>query len=443
MEDLTGNLKRLSCPSGTQTERSTDASNALRILLERAKAQVRVIPWHLVSSATLKLYTDASVLLAVEHFVHGLELQNEGKATLSPGSRARSWRETLKMLDKAIIVAGAKGPKRPEWIRELLANAQPFISTPPAPSRSRKRRRMALDSDAAPLFAPEDIRSIPPPSAAQYASDPALYAQPFILRKYIDWPALEKWQSAEYLLDSTGERYVPVEVGAAYDTEGWGQRITSWRKFLQRAGWAVEVESDSEEDGSDDDNSGEASASSESKLHPLYLAQTALFTQFPALERDFTTPEYVFSKPQLPGYTAPSDPLINVWVGSGSKEIVSPAHTDPYFNCYVQVLGVKRVWVVPPDVKGMAVHGDSADGELEQTASDLASEYMTNTSRVPLFREKMNVIRSRYPAFAESAYPHAKEAVLGPGDMLVLPPKWWHSMQGEGDGPCWSVSFWY
>lgn len=35
------------------------------------------------------------------------------------------------------------------------------------------------------------------------------------------------------------------------------------------------------------------------------------------------------------------------------------------------------------------------------------------------------------------------EAVLGPGDMLVMPRGWWHAMRGEGDGAVCSVSIWY
>jgi lysine-specific demethylase 8 len=77
----------------------------------------------------------------------------------------------------------------------------------------------------------------------------------------------------------------------------------------------------------------------------------------------------------------------------------------------------------------------------------LADEYMGNTSRVPLLRHAhdgdFQALRAEFPAFFEHVYPHAMEAVLGPGDMLVLPPGWWHAMRGEGAGPCWSVSFWF
>ena len=70
---------------------------------------------------------------------------------------------------------------------------------------------------------------------------------------------------------------------------------------------------------------------------------------------------------------------------------------------------------------------------------------MTNTSRVPIFRSDLDssVAKSSFPLFFEHVHPLAQEAVLEPGDLLVMPPGWWHAMRGEGQGPGWSVSIWY
>jgi lysine-specific demethylase 8 len=96
---------------------------------------------------------------------------------------------------------------------------------------------------------------------------------------------------------------------------------------------------------------------------------------------------------------------------------------------------------------------DDADNEHERKGQDeqadtLASEYMTNTSRVPILQdvnddEGAEALRARFPRFFDRVYPAAMEAVLEPGDLLVMPPGWWHAMRGEGEGVCWSVSFWY
>lgn len=69
------------------------------------------------------------------------------------------------------------------------------------------------------------------------------------------------------------------------------------------------------------------------------MAQHDLFRQFPALERDVVVPDYVFSAPEapqdMPLYAAPPNEegfVMNAWLGP--EGTLSPAHTDPYFNCF-------------------------------------------------------------------------------------------------------------
>lgn len=392
------------------------------------------------------------------------------------------------------------------------------------------------------------IRAIDPPSLQAYASREA--GSPFILRGYVSnneghprWPALEHWKRAGYLLRRTGRgRIVPVELGGNYTEAGWGQAIVSWQQFLRQAGWKGPMEPGEDvtendeaiaramaEDGDDEegdmcetlDNFAPAPLRTGLQLSqrtseelekekaeerereterarerrqdavPVYLAQHGLFRQFPTLESDFSVPDYVYSSPDAkfvpPGiaYTVPPEPLVNVWIGSPG--VLSPAHTDPFFNCYVQVLGRKRVWLAPPSVtehmhafgkegreEGMDVdpewvmiqkirqqaEGGSDDKEDEPTEEEgegegddewddeedesLFASLMTNTSRLPLLKPGQNVdtIAAKFPDF-EKVLPHAMETVLEPGDMLVIPPGWWHAMRQEGDGPGWSISFWY
>ncbi|BEJ12212.1 hypothetical protein CspHIS471_0206720 [Cutaneotrichosporon sp. HIS471] len=382
----------------------------LRALLTIARQRVEHIPFHLVSGATLRGYTDASVLLAVLFLIDG----------------RGEWKDIVQILDRAIIVAGAVGSHRLEWVQALIAALQPpglphhhqdlngsSCPNPPPPSPPASE----------PLFAPNPI---PTPS-----TPPPLTTAPFLLRSYLasgthhpPWPALSRWQSSEYLVSKTGHgRIVPVECGRAYDDSGWTQRLVDWESFLQRSGW------DPAKKGKEDGG-------------PQYLAQTSLFRQFRGLETDMALPDYVWA--ETPDeYKAPPEVLVNAWIGPGGHEVVSPAHTDPYYNCYAQVLGYKRVWVAPPDA---SPHMYAYAGQAATDAS-LAEEYMGNTSRVPLLRpaldETFRAQQSTFPAFFKHVYPHAMEAVLGPGDMLVMPPGWWHAMRGEGEGPCWSVSFWF
>ena len=79
----------------------------------------------------------------------------------------------------------------------------------------------------------------------------------------------------------------------------------------------------------------------------------------------------------------------------------------------------------------MYAYGDGEEG---------MTSYMTNTSQVPIFRSQNLAL---FPKFSQNVVSMAREAILSPGDLLVMPPGWWHAMRGEGSGPGWSVSMWY
>ena len=269
-----------------------------------------------------------------------------------------------------------------------------------------------------------------------------LSSAPFIVRNYANnpasgippWPALDRWGDTRYLLAAVGEgRVVPVEIGRSYSDAGWGQEIMPLRDFLCRVGYDVEPES----------------APDSLSTEPLYLAQHSLFRQFSELERDFAIPDYVWSRPEPDAqstYQPVADselPIVNVWIGNSGDHPVSPAHTDPHFNCYVQVLGKKRVWLAPPSVSSYMDAFGSVDDDDDDNDTEI-NRYMDNTSRVPIFRNDDEIeTKARHPLFFEHVVPLAMEAVLEPGDLLVMPPGWWHAMRGEGHGPGWSVSMWY
>ncbi|KAJ9096415.1 hypothetical protein QFC21_005237 [Naganishia friedmannii] len=67
--------------------------------------------------------------------------------------------------------------------------------------------------------------------------------------------------------------------------------------------------------------------------------------------------------------------------------------------------------------------------------SGLLTSYMTNTSRVPIFTPSLSIdataaaVCARFPAFYKHAWPHSMEIVLEPGDLLVMPPKWYVPLQ--------------
>ena len=209
---------------------------------------------------------------------------------------------------------------------------------------------------------------------------------------------------------------VPVEKGGNYTAEDWGQEMMRFDVFLRRTGWLPEAAEE---------------------RTPLYLAQHTLLTQFPWLANDMLVPDYVYACPPEPAYLRRvggahvgqlEDVITSMWIGP--QGTVSPAHTDPYFNCYVQAVGRKRVWIAPPDADAAAMH---AYGEEE--AAPAVHTLMHNTSQVDVFG-------ARVPRrFREAVVPHAESTELGAGDLLFLPPYWWHGMRSETRS--FSVSYWF
>ncbi|TEB35920.1 Clavaminate synthase-like protein, partial [Coprinellus micaceus] len=234
--------------------------------------------------------------------------------------------------------------------------------------------------------------------------------QPFIVADYArDWPALNEhpWRRASYLRSVSGPgRVVPVEVGNNYLLETWKQVIMSWDSFLA----SLEFE-DQEPSGG-----GEL----------FYLAQHDLFMQMPALQDDFTVPDYAYASLVSDGRThvPPSNEnqlVINSWLGP--RGTVSPPHTDPYHNLYVQVVGHKTVWLAPPTEA------------ITAAMSSKESSTLQNTSRYDVFADSVG------PELISTVVPHAMSATLKPGDMLFFPAGWWHAMRSESTS--FSVSFWF
>jgi lysine-specific demethylase 8 len=104
-----------------------------------------------------------------------------------------------------------------------------------------------------------------------------------------------------------------------------------------------------------------------------------------------------------------------------------------------------------------AAADDNADTGEDESAS---SSYMTNTSRVDIAAPRTPALDRRFPRFATEVAPQAMQAILEPGDLLVMPPgcavgslvcvslrsadraarSWWHSLKSLSVS--FSVSMW-
>jgi lysine-specific demethylase 8 len=63
---------------------------------------------------------------------------------------------------------------------------------------------------------------------------------------------------------------------------------------------------------------------------------------------------------------------------------------------------------------------------------------MSNTSQIDVFSDQLE---NESPMFWEKVVPEAMYATLEPGDLLYIPPGWWHAFRSEEVS--FSVSMWF
>jgi len=101
----------------------------------------------------------------------------------------------------------------------------------------------------------------------------------------------------------------------------------------------------------------------------------------------------------VPDYIV-GEPDINLWFGPA--DTVSPPHTDPQDNLFLQIQGYKYIRLWAPDAPHMFPH----DG------------LMKNTSQVDPF----NIHADQAP-FSTM---HYEDTIVGPGEYLFIPKGHWH-----------------
>lgn len=75
----------------------------------------------------------------------------------------------------------------------------------------------------------------------------------------------------------------------------------------------------------------------------------------------------------------------------------------------------------------------------------LQANYMTNTSQVDVLdsvnKDRVGFLRENFPDFVDKVMPEASQIILEEGDMLIMPPGWWHSMKSLE--PSINLSMWF
>ncbi|KAG8184231.1 hypothetical protein JTE90_013207 [Oedothorax gibbosus] len=202
-----------------------------------------------------------------------------------------------------------------------------------------------------------------------------------------DWPALSTnpW-STDYFLNKARFRTVPIELGSKYTDDSWTQKLMTIEDFIQTY---ILNKSKQKEIG--------------------YLAQHNLFDQIPELLDDIALPSYIENE---------SGVDISIYFGPGGT--ISPLHFDPKYNLLAQVVGEKYIRLYSE--------------EETQFLYPRKNTWLSNTSQVDVENPDL----ASFPLFSQAKY---QECVLGPGDLLHIPPRCWHYVRSLSTSI--SISFWW
>ncbi|KDQ08965.1 hypothetical protein BOTBODRAFT_59011 [Botryobasidium botryosum FD-172 SS1] len=505
---------------------STSTSTPTLTLKELKEAQAAVYDQGMAAESSLRhfaqrhvplssrrMYTDACLIVSLLDIVIGPETSRGDRETTVPELTPdeRFWGASVARLDYAIVIAGAPGESRLDQILDTISFIQDtflpvpaslrwkpegMTPAPPTPTESNGHRPPVLQT------APHSIPILhPPPSLASFLL--RHIHTPFILPAYAaSAPAITRWANPVYLLGAAGRgRIVPVEIGADYTLPDWLQAMIPWENFLRVtfAGSTSTWEALGADDTASKQRAARKTGGNGDKDGGLdltrvqYLAQHSLLTQFPRLRMDFEVPDYVYAAPPAPPnfleYSPPGNDegiVINAWFGRGTT---SPAHFDPYFNMYTQVVGTKTAFLAPPTVPPPRPPGPESDSDSDYSddGSDKSGTHHnadpdpnldldpmfpnplsmdTNTSLLDVFAplpplsvsdSQSNLILSaekehdaggvqqpeedketedkereeqrRWRVYRDRVMPHAMSGTLQPGDVLYIPPGWWHAMK--------------
>ncbi|CAN1158101.1 Lysine-specific demethylase JMJ30 [Linum perenne] len=360
---------------------------------EMAWEQLHSGPWHSVLPVWRDAYSVACLYLARFHYKDG------------------EFKEALRVLDMGLIMGGM-------LLREDLESAVQFIS---AKDREARGERCVVDGDERKCKLVEDgefdksevsevfglskfqvLCVLPAKSMTSklVAKRSGLSLEGFLREHFLaglpviisdsmaHWPAVKKWNDIDYLRSVAGDRTVPVEVGKNYLCQEWKQELITFSQFLERI-----------------------QGNTPSSGVPTYLAQHPLFDQINQLRNDICIPDYCCAG----GGELRS---LNAWFGPAGT--VTPLHHDPHHNIFAQVVGKKYIRLYSP----------SLSEELHPHNETM----LYNSSKVDLD----NIDEKAFPKVHDLEF---LDCILEEGEMLYIPPKWWHYVRSLTTSL--SVSFWW
>ncbi|KAL9270510.1 Lysine-specific demethylase JMJ30-like protein [Drosera capensis] len=211
------------------------------------------------------------------------------------------------------------------------------------------------------------------------------------------WPARTKWRNVDYLKRIAGYRTVPVEIGKTTLSQERNQELITFSEFLNRL------------------------LSPDSAAAPTHLSQHPLFDQIKELRNDVFIPDYCRAGG---GELRP----LNAWFGPAG--VVTRLCHDPHHNILAQAVKMIRLPMVFQVVgkKYVRLYPAFLSEELYPHNETI----LCNSSKVDLD----NIDEMAFPKVRDLEF---VDCILDEGEMLYMPPNWWHYMRSLT--PSFSVGF--
>lgn len=244
---------------------------------------------------------------------------------------------------------------------------------------------------------PIAVRHLAELPEAEFARDYFRGNRPLVIRGAVDhWPALRRWNRA-YFEARFGDRTVPVD----YSPDGFmtytalGREGNTGRAEMPFRQAAAEIHAPAG--------------------RRCYLRNVSVPELFPELLADFDPPALIGDPERIT--------MNHFWYGAPG--CVTALHFDWTSNFLVQVSGRKQVTLyAPSQTPYLYPAGDGPAGWIDLREHSLLDIERPDYERFPLFRKARPL-----------------GAVLEPGDMLWLPPNWWHQMKSLDVSI--SLNFWW
>lgn len=236
------------------------------------------------------------------------------------------------------------------------------------------------------------IETIECPSVEQFRINFEQRRKPVVIKGALgSWGALEKWNTA-YLRAKIGDAVVPVRVKPESAPPGYFAGDPKARLPLKKMRVAEYIELFESRRSTD-----------------VYMAGTSIPDFLPALQEDVPSLPYIGSNIKYKK---------QFWLGI--QGTVTPLHLDIWDNFLCQIAGSKRMVIFDPrDAKYLYPYSATSKApHISRVNLDCASE-----GEFPLLKRLVGY-----------------EAIVGKGDILYMPPGWWHQVWTLEDSI--SVNFW-